>query len=196
MEGVHNAAVNQYTMHTGTFDPSGKTDCSIDKSQKMSGNIVGDQCVVGGTFGNSGCGVTDTDPRSYGKGFNDAGGGVFATLWDKDGIKIWHFARNEIPKDIASQNPNPDSWGTPATFVANTSCDTAAHFHDHVLTINISICGDWAGATYANACGAPQASGAPSATGATCAEAVANPDNYKSAFDGSSSFMIAFLTAA
>jgi hypothetical protein len=41
---------------------------------------------------NSGCTVFDYDPTSYGTGFNNAGGGVFALLFAETGISIWRCA--------------------------------------------------------------------------------------------------------
>lgn len=117
---------------------------------------------------NDGCAVLDTDARSYGAQFNAVGGGVFAHLWDSNGIRIWHFARSDIPQDISAGNPNPSGWGTPAAVIAPAKCDMTK-FHDHNLIINIALCGDWAGATY-------QGAGCPG----TCSQAVANPQNYAS----------------
>ncbi|KAG6865090.1 hypothetical protein C0991_005192 [Blastosporella zonata] len=160
LEGVHNQPTNQYTLHTGA-------GCSADAGAKTTGTSLGTTCQSSGTD-NSGCAYRDTDPRSFGQTFNDAGGGVYAHLWDQDGIKIWHFARDEIPKDIPD-NPNPSSWPTPAADFPTSSCDTSQHFHDHSLTIDTTLCGDWAGAVYGS-------SGCPG----TCEEAVADPTNFVS----------------
>lgn len=159
MEGINDGPLNQYTLHTSQ-------GCSIDTNQKMAGKIGNANCAVGGGS-NTGCGVQDTDPRSYGHGFNVAGGGVFAHNVDKSGISIWHFARSEVPQDIIDQKPDPSTWGEPVAFYAADSCDVASHFHDHVLTFDITLCGDWAGSAYSG-------SGCPG----TCAEAVADPKNF------------------
>ena len=51
------------------------------------GKILSDNCDANLNF-NAGCGIKDEDERSYGFGLATAGGGVFATLWDDNGIKI------------------------------------------------------------------------------------------------------------
>jgi hypothetical protein len=159
LEGVHNADTNQYTLHTGP-------GCTLDSAVKATGKALGTTCASSGSD-NSGCAFKDTDNRSYGKGFNDIQGGVYAHLWDSTGIKIWHFARGEISADITDGKPDPSSWPTPAAQFAASSCDVGSHFHDHVLTIDTTLCGDWAGATY-------QGAGCPG----TCEEAVADPKNF------------------
>lgn len=165
LEGVHNQATNQYTLHTseGCTASQGSLQVTGQPGQTT-------QCAtIGGD--NTGCAYHDTDGRSYGEGFNAAGGGVFAHLWDRTGIKAWHFARSEVPEDIGSENPNPDAWGPPAAFWSSETCNISDHFHDHALVIDTTLCGDWAGATYASA-GCP----------GTCEEAVADPGNFKSKF--------------
>ncbi|KAG5647859.1 hypothetical protein DXG03_007783 [Asterophora parasitica] len=159
LEGVHNQETNQYTLHTGA-------GCSLDSSVKATGRVLGTTCASSGKD-NTGCAFMDTDTRSYGRGFNGVGGGVFAHLWDSAGIKIWHFARNEIPQDIQDGHPTPAAWPSPAASFATSACDVRKHFHDHALTIDTTLCGDWAGATYKSA-GCP----------GTCAEAVADPKNF------------------
>jgi len=159
LEGVHNQDTNQYTLHTGA-------GCSLDNTVKTTGRALGTTCASSGSD-NSGCAFKDSDTRSYGRGFNNAGGGVYAHLWDNTGIKIWHFARDEIPKDLTAGNPDPSSWPTPAAQFAASTCEVGKFFHDHVLTIDTTLCGDWAGATYGSA-GCP----------GTCGEAVADPKNF------------------
>ncbi|RDB23666.1 putative glycosidase C21B10.07 [Hypsizygus marmoreus] len=159
LEGVHNQETNQYTLHTGE-------GCTLDSAVKTTGKAMGTNCVTSGGD-NTGCAFRDTDARSYGKGFNAAGGGVFVHLWDSTGIKMWHFARDEIPKDITAEKPDPSSWPTPAATFSASTCNVGEHFHDHVLTLDTTLCGDWAGATY-------QSAGCPG----TCAEAVADPKNF------------------
>lgn len=160
LEGVHNQAKNQYTLHTST-------GCTIDTSVDVSGTLGNKQCAVGGSD-NSGCAFIDPDITSYGNAFNLLAGGVFAHEWTDEGIKVWHFPRTSIPADITSGSPDPDSWPTPAAFFSSSSCDMASHFYDHVLTFDITLCGDWAGATYSGA-GCP----------GSCAERVADPSNFK-----------------
>jgi len=162
LEGVNNGQLNQMTLHTSD-------GCALDTAETFTGDILGSTCASSGS-NNDGCGIQDTNDNSYGHGFNMIAGGVYAHLWDDNGISIWHFPRGSIPSDITSQTPDPTTWGNPAAFWSSASCNIGQHFYDHVLTIDTTLCGDWAGATYAS-------SGCPS----TCEEAVADPSNFKDA---------------
>ncbi|GLB41674.1 putative glycoside hydrolase family 16 protein [Lyophyllum shimeji] len=162
LEGVHNQDTNQYTLHTAA-------GCSLNNAVKTTSRVLGTTCASSGAD-NTGCAFRDTDARSYGHGFNGAGGGVYAHLWDSAGIKIWHFARSEIPQDIKDGKPDPSKWPTPAAQFAASSCDVGKYFHDNSLVFDTTFCGDWAGATYASA-GCP----------GTCAERVADPKNFQDA---------------
>ncbi|RDB23668.1 hypothetical protein Hypma_008985 [Hypsizygus marmoreus] len=160
LEGVHDQPTNQYALHTST-------GCTLSTGDlKVPSKLLGKQCASSGSS-NAGCGFLDTDTRTYGKGFNAIGGGVYAHVWDSTGIKVWHFPRTDIPEDITTKNPDPSTWGTPTAFWSDSSCDMATHFFDHALVIDTTICGDFAGATYKSA-GCP----------GTCAQAVADPKNY------------------
>ena len=52
-----------------------------------------------------------------------AGGGVYATEWTSDFIKIWYFQKGQVPADIANGNPNPSGWGMPAANFAGCNFD-------------------------------------------------------------------------
>jgi hypothetical protein len=71
-----------------------------------------------------GCGV-NAAAGTFGERFN---GGVWAMQIEDDGIKAWFFARGLEPSDIASDNPNPSSWGLPVMNFAPGSCDMGATF--------------------------------------------------------------------
>ncbi|KAJ6627183.1 beta-1,3-1,4-glucanase [Mycena sp. CBHHK59/15] len=165
LEGVHAVGTNKMTLHTNG-------GCTMDPAQQT-GTLVQANCISGPDAGgdNTGCGVTDPDPTSYGQGFNQASGGVFAHEWlPATGVRIWHFQRANIPPDITSGTPNPDSWPTPvAVFHAGPNCDFSQHFSEHVLTIDTTICGDWAGSQ-----GSFSGAGCPG----TCADIVADPTNF------------------
>lgn len=118
---------------------------------------------------NGGCSFIDSNPDSFGHGFNEVGGGVFATLWNETMISIWHFPRSSIPQDITSKKPKPSQWGVPVAAFPSTNCNFASHFVEHSVVIDTTLCGDWAGQAYGS-------SGCPG----TCPEAVANPDNFQS----------------
>lgn len=100
IEGVHDQTNNLYTLHTspGCSLDASKSVCSVapellstlDPSKVFTGTPLSTNCDAAANF-NSGCGIEDTDANSYGAGLNDQGGGVFATLWDDDGIRICAF---------------------------------------------------------------------------------------------------------
>ncbi|KAF4610935.1 hypothetical protein D9613_007004 [Agrocybe pediades] len=163
LEGVHEQPTNQYTLHT-----SAGCQLSVNKNEpNVRSNVINTQCASSGND-NRGCAFSDPDPESYGHEFNMISGGVFAHLWDSNGIKIWRFSRPNIPADIAAKNPDPSKWGTPVANFPSTNCDMASHFFEHNLVIDTTLCGDFGGPTYSS-------SGCPG----TCEQAVANPDNFK-----------------
>ncbi|KAJ8094593.1 hypothetical protein PM082_010599 [Marasmius tenuissimus] len=166
LEGVHNSQTNQVTLHTSN-------GCSTDTNFKSSasGALTKPDCAAG--TDNAGCAFIDSDSRSYGKGFNLQGGGVYAHLWDSEGIKVWFFSRSAIPKDIQDGEPKPytENWGKPvALWRHGNSCDMTKHFYEHAMIIDTTLCGDWAGNTYKDA-GCP----------GTCADAVKDPKNFDNA---------------
>ncbi|KAJ3992892.1 putative glycoside hydrolase family 16 protein [Lentinula boryana] len=157
IEGVHESIQNQITMHTNA-------GCSLATGQAITGTVSGTTCESSDS-NNNGCATMDTTTNGWGPAFNTAGGGVFAKLWDDTGIKIWHFSRGNIPADITSKNPDPSTWGNPVSFLpSGDSCNVADHFKDHSLIINITLCGQWAGATFS--------------CGGTCQSAVMDPSNF------------------
>jgi len=164
-QGPNAKGGNQITMHTGP-------GCSIDKSAAITGKLTDHLSCASSGADNSGCATLDSDPASFGNAFNKNGGGVIAQLWDNEGIRVWFWPRSKIAADIKSGAPKPAGWGKPISFTKFGGSCSASHFKDHVITINTSICGDWAGAD-----GAYKASGCPG----TCAEAAANPANFKDA---------------
>jgi hypothetical protein len=183
IEGVHDQTFNLYTLHT-------TPGCTLDTSQTFTGTPRSTDCDTAVNF-NSGCGIEDTDAHSYGSGLNDQGGGVFATLWDGDGIRICTFFPHmndrayvqytadfslgffphcAVPPDIVAETPDPSKWMKPKAFWAKSSCPSS-FFHSLTITFDITLCGDWAGATY-NAAG----------YSGSCAERVADPANFGSEF--------------
>lgn len=168
IEGVHENTQNQFTLHTGD-------GCSLDTNvpavtnfkTAFSGSIANTACASSASD-NSGCAIIDSSKASYGHNFNLGAGGVFATQWDSTGIKHFFFPRGQIPEDIESGNPDPSSWGLPAAVFGSGTCDIESHFVEHSIVFDITLCGDWAGATY-------QSAGCPG----TCAQAVADPSNFQ-----------------
>ena len=76
--------------------------------------------AAGSSASNDSRAFIDSDARSFGEGFNQNGGCVYAQLWNSTGIKAWHFPRNEVPEDITDGVPDPTSWGTPSRVLVRT----------------------------------------------------------------------------
>ncbi|EKM50659.1 glycoside hydrolase family 16 protein [Phanerochaete carnosa HHB-10118-sp] len=163
IEGVNQNVDNQITLHTG---PS----CVMSESTSMLGSLVGNTCTSS-NGANAGCAVVQSGNNSFGHPFNEMAGGVFAHLWTNESISFWFFPRNQIPSDITSMNPNPDSWGTPvANFPTQSSCDISQHFAGHQIVLDTTLCGDWAGAAFSQ-------DGCPG----SCSDFVADPSNFQTA---------------
>ncbi|KAL1890134.1 hypothetical protein Sste5346_008427 [Sporothrix stenoceras] len=139
LEGVNHQAANMVSLHTGG-------QCRFTPSSEEDGVAHRDSCTV--EYGNAstygGCGVTaPADANTYGSAFNGVGGGVYATLLEADRLRVWHFARVNVPVDLQQGRPNPSSWGRPlADFSsANGGCDVAANFHSLTVILNTDFCG-------------------------------------------------------
>ncbi|KAG2051031.1 glycoside hydrolase family 16 protein [Suillus hirtellus] len=164
VEGINDQAKNQMTLHSGT-----NHSCTIDTddTDEFTGSILSSNCYSTETS-DSGCSIMDSSSTSFAYGFNNAGGGVFALLWDNStGMSMWHFARANIPDDLTARVPKPSNWGTPSGFWSAKTCDITDNFYDHQMVIDTTICGNWAGGAYSQ-------SGCPG----TCTDMVANASNY------------------
>ncbi|TFK92998.1 glycoside hydrolase family 16 protein [Polyporus arcularius HHB13444] len=151
VEGVNDYSNNQATIHTshGCTIPS-----SSSSSLGISGNVVGGTNCAAAETGNAGCGMTATQQNTYGAGFNNNGGGVYAMQWVDSGISVWFFPRNNIPSDITSGAPLSDKWGMPMAFWPSSGCDAFKFFDSHSAIFDTTLCGDWAGNVW-NSAGTP-----------------------------------------
>jgi hypothetical protein len=157
IEGVNLNSYNHVTLHSSpgcvpTVGPGGE-----------SGQRIG-PADCGASGGYEGCGVQSTSPVSYGTPFNANGGGVYAALWTGSGIKVWNFATRDVPANIRSGNPDPNSWGQPTANFAGCNFDSKfsnqnivsprklrrrKHHHaDDTQIFDITFCGDWAGSVW------------------------------------------------
>ncbi|KAH9203179.1 hypothetical protein DL95DRAFT_165993 [Leptodontidium sp. 2 PMI_412] len=152
------------TLHSGDA-------CTISGSQSL-GTLQSDDCNQNHGFG---CSITTSSSTSYGDSFNTASGGVYATQWTSDYIRIWFFPRSSIPSNIISGNPDPSTWGLPdANFQGN--CDIDELFMEHQIVFDTTFCGDWAGGVWSGdqVC---------NRKADTCAEYVASkPEAFKDAY--------------
>jgi hypothetical protein len=163
---------NQYTFHAGA-----NKKCSIpnqapiiDGGQAFTGTVMNTDCRSSASS-NTGCAFLDTCTTSFGQGFANVGGGVFALLRNSDGFKIWHFERQSIPDDVYFGDPDPDSWPAPKAFLSADGCAVDSLFSPQSLILDITVCGGWASGDYPN-------SGCPG----TCAQQVTTGSNYLSAY--------------
>ncbi|KID92149.1 Concanavalin A-like lectin/glucanase [Metarhizium guizhouense ARSEF 977] len=171
IEGANDQHNNLMSAHTAP-------GCTISKSLggKFSGAQRETDCNVGNN--NVGCGYSSPagDTSAYGDGFNAANGGVYAMEWDNEFIKIWHFARSEIPKDITNKTPDTKGWGAPDAVFGGGDCNVDNFFKDMSLVININFCGDWGNAIWGKSDGCGKYA-------ATCNEYVANnPKAFANAY--------------
>ncbi|GAA5857463.1 hypothetical protein JCM8547_009285 [Rhodosporidiobolus lusitaniae] len=149
VEGVHNSTQNQMTLHTA----AGCTLASSSTSpMNFTGNMLTTNCDALST-GNVGCGVQDPSTSSFGSAFNAAGGGVFAMVWDEDGIAMYFFPRDKVPSDLSSNSPLPLTWGQPSARFSSSTCDPQKYFSEQTIVLNISLGGDWGGAATYNSIG-------------------------------------------
>ena len=96
-------------------------------------------------------------------------------IYSSTTIKIWQFFdRSALPADLQSESPNPKAWTVqPDALFQDLQCPINKIFRDHVLIINTSLCGDWAGNTY----------GASTCPGISCNAFVSNnPEAFRDAY--------------
>lgn len=157
------------TLHTGP-------GCRISRESDMIGKVSTDNCDVNaeGQGNNEGCQIKTDDTRTYGTGFNENGGGVYATEITSDFINIFFFPRGSLPSDISSASPDPSSWGKPMA-VFKGDCDISSTFKDMSITFTNTFCGDWAGNVWSSGSCASKAD--------TCVDYVKNnPEAFEDAY--------------
>ncbi|KAI0638972.1 concanavalin A-like lectin/glucanase domain-containing protein [Trametes polyzona] len=151
VEGVNDYTNNQVTLHTAP-------GCSMPSSDPnvlgITGTLTASTDCGASATGNAGCGVRGSETNSYGAPFNKMGGGVYATLWDEDGIKTWFFPRSSIPSDLSNGAPQPTTWGKPMAAFPASSCDPFKYFYQHTAIFDTTLCGDWGGGVW-GAAGVP-----------------------------------------
>jgi len=159
IEGVHMADRVQTTLHTR--DGCDQWPVTPGKDflgtwQRGSWKSEADNCYVraSGQWPNQGC-AQSGPPDSMGMPFNAKGGGTFAAEWGPlaGHIRTWFWPAGAEPADLLSGLPDPSSWGVPFSFFRLTphTCPRD-HFQDMRLVIDLTFCGDWAGATYSVDC--------------------------------------------
>ncbi|KAF5863751.1 hypothetical protein ETB97_009386 [Aspergillus alliaceus] len=169
IEGVNKHEANEIVLHT-----SGS--CALSSDNEMSGTMTSNEC--GEASGTIGC-VVKGKSGSSGAPFNKQGGGVYAMEWTAEFIKIWYFARGDIPKSITDGNPDTTAFGTPMAHLQGT-CNFHDRFKSQKFIIDTTFCGDWAGGVFGD-------SGCPVSDASnpikSCVQYVAeNPAAFKEAY--------------
>jgi hypothetical protein len=144
IEGVNTQTTNSMTLHTDS-------GCTITNTGAFSGTLSTSNCDVNAPnqVANAGCSIGSPSTNSFGNGFNDNGGGVYATEWTSEEINIWFFPRGSVPADITAGTPEPTNWGLPqAQFTGG--CDLDEHVRDQQLVFDVTFCGDWAGTVWSS----------------------------------------------
>ncbi|CAE6458931.1 unnamed protein product [Rhizoctonia solani] len=177
VEGVNDYQTNQASLHT-------KSGCTIPEQYGSSGTLAASLNCAADETGNQGCGQLNSKPNNYGKAFNDNGGGVYAMKWDRSGISIYFFPRDEIPSDIDNEAPRPDTWGTPVGNWPAQNCDPFEFMTNHIMIFDTTLCGDWAGNAWQSSGIAGQTQTCAAKTGYnTCLEYIRNEGaNLKDAY--------------
>ena len=137
LEGVNDDSTNHITLHTSP-------GCNLNSTGALSSSTLSTSNCNAGDAG-EGCSLTTINKENYGTGFNAVGGGVYAMEWTSSAIEIFFFARNAIPADIASGDPDPTTWGTPVGSFSGPGCSIDSHFKNHKIVINNTFCGKWGG---------------------------------------------------
>ncbi|KAF7328351.1 Glycoside hydrolase family 16 protein [Mycena venus] len=179
LEGVNDQGPDQSTLHSGP-------NCTMPAVRKQTGTALLQDCNA--DENSSGCGVRLNQKTSYGVPFNANGGGWYAMERTEDFIRIWYWPRDDhrVPHDVlkGARKVRTHNWvGIPAADFPNDSCDLA-EWAPHNIIINLTFCGDWAGAVYPD-------SGCPS----TCIDYVNNnPSEFRDAFFEFNSINVYTLT--
>jgi len=164
-ENVNQATVNQYSLHT----LQGCTHPTTSNKSVETGTIVSTDCF-NATNGNQGCIVRESQPNSFGSGFNNNGGGALATLFNENGVKQWFFPRASVPSDFNSTSPNPTNWGVPSAYFPSSSCNMDQFFGPQTMILDIDICGAFGLGAFSATCQG------------NCLDLVRTPTNYDNAW--------------
>ncbi|KAI5210450.1 endo-1,3(4)-beta-glucanase [Aureobasidium subglaciale] len=184
IEGVNTQNHNAMTLHTAD-------GCSIHDNGNFTGSLYSDDCYVNAAdqTNNLGCQISTSQYNTYGDGFNNVGGGVYAMEWTDEAISIWFFQRGTIPANIQNGHPSPDStWGTPLSQFTGC-CDIPEFFSDNQIVFDVTFCGDWAGSVWSS-------DSTCSALSGSCTDYVANnPSAFSNAYWSINSLQVFEQTA-
>lgn len=148
--GVSISNGNHFTPGQHPSTGPARSSTSPNSQLAFTGKVLTSDCDVNAPdqSKNAGCAISSNTSLTFGTDFNNAGGGVYATEWTSQFIKIWFFPRGSFPSDIASASPSPShNWGPPTSmFSGDFNMDD--HFKNLSLVLDTTFCGDWAGNTW------------------------------------------------
>ncbi|ORY91749.1 concanavalin A-like lectin/glucanase domain-containing protein [Leucosporidium creatinivorum] len=165
-----NMQQNQIALHTvtGCFASNETTNSTA------TGSMTYNNCAYN-VAANHGCTFEDSRNSSFGEGLAAVGGGLYVAELASDGISVWWFPRSQVPLDLRAVNatPDPRSWSLPTAYYPSSSCNINQYFAPQQITINIALCGSWAGepGVFSPSCG----------TG-SCADYVLDPSHFDEAY--------------
>lgn len=146
IEGTNGQGFNRVTLHTGSDKCILPTVFQPGMSE-MTGKVARPSCL-----GASGCSIEDRNTKSWGKAFNDNGGGWYVMRRNPGGFAVWFFERNgNVPDSVKYGGSVIDEnelgvkvadfpfWGN-----VSGDCDINHEFTDQQLIFNIAMGGNWA----------------------------------------------------
>ncbi|KAH9482161.1 putative glycosidase C21B10.07 [Psilocybe cubensis] len=152
IEGINNMQHNQIALHT-------PTGCFQAPNPPQSGTTLETDCST-----DRGCIVAETKPNSFGPGFAQAGGGVYAVQMDTSGIYVWFWSRPDVPMNIqtatSTDKMSLSTWGMPSAAYPVSACNVTQYFPPQNLVLLTSLCGAWAAVPdiYQSTCKTPTGS--------------------------------------
>ncbi|KAF7359638.1 hypothetical protein MVEN_00687700 [Mycena venus] len=138
VEAVNLYNRDEYSLHTG---PGCTAPATMPNLQLVEAGAT--SCDA--TVDPGACGYSDLDSTSFGPGFNNAGGGVFALEFAVDGIKTWFWTAANVPTDIRNLSPTPSTWAASAARfnIPVSSCSPETYFNELLLVVNTNLAGSW-----------------------------------------------------
>ncbi len=153
IEGINLRIDDQSTLHT-----NGACDFSTNYNMiNMTGIWRSDEPYNSSSpyncsyndLNNTGCGIYANMNNTYGQGFNDNDGGIFAMELNYNiGIRIWFWSMfdENIPNNIYSKTPDVDTWGIPYAFWPFGWWCKSNNFPKMQILFDLYYCG-WAAQT-------------------------------------------------